>query len=92
MDIFAGKWKLNILWLIYKNDGIGFNQLKRKAAGITNIMLVRSLETLATEKLISKKVFGSQAPVRSEYHLTDKAKGLIPIMKELNEWGKNNLI
>lgn len=55
MDTFSGKWRLNIFWIIYKNEGIGFNQLRKNISGITNIMLVRSLNTLLFDGYISKK-------------------------------------
>ncbi|KRM94936.1 hypothetical protein FC19_GL000037 [Liquorilactobacillus aquaticus DSM 21051] len=91
MDIFSGKWKLNILWTIYNEDGIRFNQLKQEITGITNIMLTRSLETLISEDFVSKKRLGSKPPFRSEYYLTAKGKSLLPLMHSLNDWGKINL-
>ncbi|GAJ27276.1 transcriptional regulator [Liquorilactobacillus sucicola DSM 21376 = JCM 15457] len=91
MDIFAGKWKLNILWLVHNDEGIRFNQLKDRTIGITNIMLTRSLETLISEKLIFNKQIGDKPPFRSEYYLTAKGKSLVPLMQSLNDWGKNNL-
>ena len=42
MDIFGGKWKLKILWIICNHEGIRFNQLRREVNGITNVMLTRS--------------------------------------------------
>ncbi|WP_057737550.1 winged helix-turn-helix transcriptional regulator [Liquorilactobacillus uvarum] len=91
MDVFAGKWKLNILWIIYNEEGIRFNQLKNRTVGITNIMLTRSLETLTSEKIISNNLIGNKPPFKSEYYLTTKGKSLVPLMQSLNDWGKNNL-
>lgn len=84
MDTFSGKWHLNTLWIIYKNEGIGFNQLRKNTSGITNIMLVRSLNTLLFDGYISKKILGDKAPFHSEYYLTDKAKSLLPLLLRLN--------
>lgn len=86
MDTFSGKWRLNIFWIIYKNEGIGFNQLRKNISGITNIMLVRSLNTLLFDGYISKKILGEKAPFHSEYYLTDKAKSLLPLLLRLNTW------
>ncbi|MCC7667743.1 helix-turn-helix transcriptional regulator [Liquorilactobacillus satsumensis] len=90
MDIFGGKWKLNILWRISQHEGLGFNQLKREVEGITNIMLTRAIKTLVAENLIIRKEL-KVTPPRTEYYLTASAKSLLPIMAALNEWGKDNL-
>lgn len=34
MDILGGKWKLNIIWAIAKNDKLRFNQMKREVKGL----------------------------------------------------------
>ncbi len=91
MDTFSGKWRLNLFWIISKNEGIGFNQLKKQIPEITNMMLIRSLNTLLSDGLISKKLTGSKAPFHSEYHLTNKSKALLPLLLELNDWGKHSL-
>lgn len=90
MDIFGGKWKLQILWVICNHEGIRFNQLKREVEGITNVMLVRSLEVLIDYKLI-KRVDFQTVPPHVEYSLTSKGRELIPFMKNLDSWGRFNL-
>ncbi|KRL00279.1 winged helix-turn-helix transcriptional regulator [Liquorilactobacillus capillatus] len=91
MDLVAGKWKLNILWLIYNEEGIRFNQLKNRTIGITNIMLTRSLATLISAELVSNNLVGDKAPFKSKYYLTARGKSLVPLMQTLNDWGQNNL-
>lgn len=90
MDIFGGKWKLNILWIICNEEGIRFNQLKREVSGITNIMLTRSLEVLIERGLVRRKDYQS-IPPHVEYYLTEKGKELVPFMQRLDEWGRENL-
>lgn len=58
--------------------------------GITNIMLTRSLDDLVEVGMISKKDFKT-IPTHVEYSLTEKGKSLIPVMKELDKWGRENL-
>ncbi|MEE8831345.1 MAG: winged helix-turn-helix transcriptional regulator [Leuconostoc gelidum] len=86
MDTFSGKWRLNLFWVIAKNEGIGFNQLRNQVPEITNMMLVRSLDTLLSERFISKSLSGNKAPFHSEYYLTNKSKELLPLLLKLNEW------
>ncbi len=90
MDIFGGKWKLNILWIVCNEEGIRFNQLKREVSGITNIMLTRSLEVLIERGLVRRKDYQS-IPPHVEYYLTEKGKELVPFMQRLDEWGRENL-
>lgn len=90
MDILGGKWKLQILWTICNNRGIRFNQLKRGVSGITNVMLTRSLGTLIEHDLV-KRVDFHTIPPHVEYSLTSKGNELIPFMRSLDSWGRDNL-
>ncbi|OEU40224.1 transcriptional regulator [Lactococcus cremoris subsp. cremoris IBB477] len=90
MDIFGGKWKLKILWIIYNHEGIRFNQLRREVNGITNVMLTRSLELLMEHDLVIRKDFQT-IPPHVEYYLTKKGEDLVPFMQQLDLWGRENL-
>lgn len=90
MDIFGGKWKLQILWTICKHEGIRFNQLRREVTGITNVMLTRSLELLIEHDLVIRKDFQT-IPPHVEYYLTEKGIDLVPFMQRLDAWGRENL-
>lgn len=90
MDIFGGKWKLKILWIICNHEGIRFNQLRREVNGITNVMLMRSLELLMEHDLVIRKDFQT-IPPHVEYYLTKKGEDLVPFMQQLDLWGRENL-
>ncbi|MGG5331728.1 winged helix-turn-helix transcriptional regulator [Enterococcus sp. AZ163] len=90
INLLGGKWRLNILWELSKNELIRFNELKRKLPGISNLMLTRSLEALQQEDLITKRNVGTY-PLHVEYSLTEKSKSLVSIMKSLNQWGDTHL-
>ncbi len=49
-------------------------------------MLILQLKELEKEKLISRTVY-NEAPPRVEYELTNIAKQLSPIWRELEKWG-----
>ena len=53
-------------------------------------MLTQTLRFLEKEKIINKKVY-PVVPSKVEYTLTDKGKSLLPILKSLQEWGKEQL-
>ena len=90
MDSVSGKWKLNILWVIYSHEQIRFYHLLRRVKGVTKTSLTRSLNQLIADELVLRKDFHSM-PLRVEYSLTDKGEKLFPLLLELNQWGKENL-
>lgn len=87
MEVVGGKWRLNVFWVINKYQSIRFNQLKREVNGITTIMLTRSLDILITNELVEKVDFQT-LPLHVEYQLSSKGKSLMPLLKQLNQWGK----
>ena len=89
MNKIAGKWKLVILWHIYYQEIIRYGELKKEVGGITHKMLSNQLKELVKDNIIHKEVY-QQIPPKVEYSLTDHGKTLIPIMKMLVEWGKEN--
>ena len=87
--IRCGWWemRMNILWVINKHKKVRFNQLRREVEGITTISLTRGLDVLIELQLIEKYDYES-LPLHTGYELTEKGKSLMPILKDLNQWGK----
>lgn len=90
MDSLAGKWKLQIFWIISQKQPARFNQLKRDVKGITKTMLTRSLGDLIKEDLIIKEDFKTW-PLHTQYSLSSKGQELLKLMMGLNDWGRENL-
>lgn len=88
MNIIGGKWRLPILWAIYKGETVRYNALKREIEGVTNMMLTQSLKDLEHYGLVIRTQF-PEIPPRVEYTLSEKGKSLIPALKMLAEWGKD---
>lgn len=91
MEIIGGKWKIPIIWKLYKNKTMRYNELKRNLSGITNIMLTRSLKSLEENGLV-KRVELNQIPPRVEYSLTDHCLCLVPALEVIFNWGKERMI
>ncbi len=88
LNIIGGKWKLPLLWhLANTQQGIRYNELKRKLDGITNIMLTRSLRELE-EGGVVKRIQYSDIPPHVVYSLTEQGKKLIPALMNIKEWGE----
>jgi DNA-binding HxlR family transcriptional regulator len=91
MEIIGGKWRVPIIWKLYQNKTMRYNELKRNLTGITNIMLTRSLQTLEENGLV-KRVEFNQIPPRVEYSLTDNCLQLVPALEIIFNWGKARMI
>ncbi|GFP75466.1 winged helix-turn-helix transcriptional regulator [Clostridium fungisolvens] len=85
LEVIGGKWKLNILGHLLRKEVMRFNELKREISGITNTMLTNSLRELENDQLIIRNQY-NEMPLRVEYALTDKGKGLLPLLYELTTW------
>jgi DNA-binding HxlR family transcriptional regulator len=90
MEIIGGKWRLPIVWKLYQNKTMRYNELKRSLVGITNIMLTRSLQSLEEDGLVNRVEF-SQIPPRVEYSLTDNGLQLVPALEVIFNWGKERM-
>jgi DNA-binding HxlR family transcriptional regulator len=90
LDLVGGKWKVLILCAMNRQGTMRYGEMKRAIVGITNTMLAQSLRELEDDGLVSRRQY-DEMPVRVEYSLTDKAKGLIPILLELKQWGEDHL-
>ena len=71
----------------WEMEKVRFNQLRREVEGITTISLTRGLDVLIENQLVEKYDFETM-PLHTEYGLTEKGKSLMPILKDLNQWGK----
>lgn len=90
LNLISGRWKLPILWKL-SSGNLRYNELKRQVRGITNIMLTRSLKDLEIHGLVIRVQY-SEVPLHVEYSLTEEGEKLIPALKELIKWGKEQAI
>jgi DNA-binding HxlR family transcriptional regulator len=90
LEIVGQKWKLPILWYLYKKESTRYNELKRRVNGITNMMLTKSLQELELHQLITRTQYYT-VPPRVEYALTQRGQALIPALNALYDWGVDQL-
>lgn len=84
LTLIAGKWKLEILWLLY-HRAHRFGELQRTIPGVTQHMLTRQLRELEADGLVTRTVF-AEVPPRVEYSMTEATKALEPTITALMEW------
>ena len=89
--IVGGKYKLRILWALHKRPhryGEIRTSLVKGNLGrpVTPRVLSRELKDLRHRGLIHREQFDGLRP-KVEYSLTDRGKGLVPILEAIVEWG-----
>jgi DNA-binding HxlR family transcriptional regulator len=91
LSIIGGKWKIEILYLIFVHETIRYGLLKKKIAGITHKVLSNQLKELSESGLITRTEYPT-VPPQVEYKLTERGLSLFPILKAINDWGAMNRI
>ena len=87
-DLFGDRWSLVIVrdMLMGKKR---FGEFLESSEAITASVLTARLTRLENVGLISKTPYQSN-PVRYDYTLTAKGRGLLPVLQALSEWGSRN--
>ena len=87
LEILGGKWKLKVIWTIFKFKVIRFNHLKRELPGITDLMLTKVLKTLAENNIVRRTQF-NEIPPHVEYSLTENGLKLVESLSNVRQWVK----
>jgi DNA-binding HxlR family transcriptional regulator len=85
----GGKWKIRILFTLFNNKKVRFNELKKVLKTITQQMLSKQLKELETDGIVNRKVH-QVIPPKVEYSLTEFGLSVIPILKSFSDWNKKN--
>ncbi len=89
LSVVGGKWKWIILYMIYLEEIVRYNQLKKRLPSIAHKTLSQQLDELEQRDIIRRKQY-DEIPPRVEYSLTEKGKSLIPILLQMAQWGKEH--
>jgi len=85
MEIIGSKWTALIL-----RDLVGgpkrFSQLEKSVGDINPRTLSARLDDLESHGIITKTSF-DEVPPRIEYTLTPKGQDLVPVLRQMAEWG-----
>ena len=82
--IFAGKWKITIIWFL-KNEARRYSEIKKFLSNISQGSLTKQLRELGEDGIVGRKVY-PEVPPRVEYFLTEKGKKLIPVLDTMEEF------
>lgn len=85
LDVLGDKWSMLVIRDLYQGKK-RFKDFAASPEGIPTNILTNRLNRL-TEAGVAEKVSYSERPPRAEYHLTDKGRELLPILKAMLDWG-----
>lgn len=84
VEIIGKRWTGLIIKVLL--DGpLRFHELAERLEVVSDRMLSERLKELEQEGVIERRVF-PDAPVRVEYRLTEKGRGLGPVIAALQAW------
>ncbi|WP_338115300.1 helix-turn-helix domain-containing protein [Vandammella animalimorsus] len=86
LSLIGGKYKMVILYWLYREGVVRFNGLQRLIGGISYKTLSSTLKELERDGLIIRTEY-PQIPPKVEYRLSDSGQSLIPILDAMCEWG-----
>lgn len=85
-----GKWKMHILFWLWKMKTLRYSELKRNLGEVTHKMLSSKLKELEKDNLIIRKEY-PQIPPKVEYSLSETGHSLMPILSLLCKWGYEHM-
>lgn len=86
ISLIDGKWKMHILFWLWKKEVLRYGELKRALGKVTHKMLSSQLKDLESDGLIIRKEY-PQVPPKVEYSMSELGMSLMPVLQSLCEWG-----
>ena len=87
LKALQGRWKLIILFYLFRDGTLRLSELERAIPGITQKMLIQQLRGLERDGVVSRLVH-PVVPPKVEYRLTPSGKDLCPALDELLYWAQ----
>lgn len=79
LALIGGKYKMVILYWLYRNQIVRFNELQRLIGGVSYKMLSSTLKELERDGLVLRTQY-PEVPPRVDYRLSDDGVSLIPVL------------
>ena len=86
MLLLQERWVLFIVAALLR-EPLGFNEISRRATGVSAATLSQRLELLEQHGVLSKRILSAMPP-RTEYRLTGKGEGLRPVIEAIETWAE----
>jgi len=90
LQLIGGRWKAIILYSLSAQTR-RFGEIAVRIPDISRKVLTEQLKELEADGLILRQQY-KEIPPRVEYSLTDLGKSLSSVIRELEIWGKENVL
>ncbi|MNC16993.1 HTH-type transcriptional activator HxlR [compost metagenome] len=88
-NVLSGRWKYFILWYL-KGTTRRYSEIKTFLGDLSQGSLTKQLRELENDGIIKREVY-PVVPPKVEYSLTAKGNKLLPILKKMEDFGKESL-
>ncbi|MDD3335301.1 MAG: helix-turn-helix domain-containing protein [Eubacteriales bacterium] len=89
VSLIGGKWKMDILFWLWKCEVMRYSEIKKALGNVTHKMLSDRLKELERDELVIRREY-PQVPPKVEYYLSEKGLSLMPILQAICKWGHEN--
>ena len=86
LSVIGGRWKSLVFWNL-RDGAKRFGEMKKILVGINDKMLTQVLRELEKSGIVHRKVY-EVLPPKVEYSLTEEGRKLLPVMQQMEEWGR----
>ena len=90
LSVIGGKWKMQILFWLWKNEIMRYGEIKKALGAVTHKMLSSKLKELESDGLIYRQEYPG-VPPKVEYYLTEKGMSLMPVLRTICQWGCDHI-
>ena len=85
LSVIGGRWKGLVFWNL-RDGPKRFGEMKKILVGINDKMLSQVLKELEKSGVVNRKQYDGSVP-KVEYSLTVEGEKLLPVMKQMSDWG-----
>ena len=89
LAVIGGKWKGTVLYHLFSDGTLRFNEIRRILPGVSQRTLTAQLRALEQDGIIIRTVY-PELPPRVEYALSDYGRTLEAAVSALKIWGERH--
>ena len=90
VSLIGGKWKMQILFWLWKHEIMRYSEIKKDIGEVTHKMLSNRLKELESDGLIIRHEYPG-VPPKVEYYLSEKGQSLMPVLQSICQWGHEHI-
>ncbi|AND79493.1 winged helix-turn-helix transcriptional regulator [Streptococcus pantholopis] len=87
LSLISGRWKMHILFWLSEYGVMRYGEIKKALGTVTHKMLSSRLKELEKDGLIIRQEY-AQVPPKVEYSLSEVGEELIPLLRQICQWGR----